>query len=215
MKKSIRRQSPAMVVSIVALIVALTGTAVGAAFITKKQAKNIARTQAGNEIAKQAPGLAVASANTANSANHADSANSANTAATASSANVVGGMRLAKFEYRGDSTTGSQTILNDFGGLTLMGGCGGNDIDFNARNDSGEPAELVWNKVANGLAVDGGTLSPFGTGIVAVPGVGIDDGVTGQMTFKTTSAKIVTVDFSLDENVAAPRCSITGTAIAG
>jgi hypothetical protein len=39
--------------------VALTGTAVGAAFITKKKAKNIAN----NQITKRAPGLTVASAN--------------------------------------------------------------------------------------------------------------------------------------------------------
>jgi len=47
-----------MVVAIVALIVALTGTAVGAAFITKKKAKKIAN----NQITKRAPGLSVKTA---------------------------------------------------------------------------------------------------------------------------------------------------------
>jgi hypothetical protein len=73
MKRIFRKHpSPAMVVAIVALIVALTGTAVGAVFITKKQAKKIAKNQANNEISKRAPGLAVASANTANNADRLD-----------------------------------------------------------------------------------------------------------------------------------------------
>jgi hypothetical protein len=56
------RPSPAMVVATVALIVALSGTAVGAAFITKKKAKKVANAA----ITKRAPGLSVANAKTAN-----------------------------------------------------------------------------------------------------------------------------------------------------
>jgi hypothetical protein len=64
MKRVIRRPSPAMVVAIVALISALGGTAIGAAFVTKKKAKKIAA----NQVNKLAPGLSVASAKTAETA---------------------------------------------------------------------------------------------------------------------------------------------------
>jgi hypothetical protein len=57
-----------MIVAVVALIAALGGTAVGASFITKKKAKNVAN----NQITKRAPGLSVASANTATTATTAD-----------------------------------------------------------------------------------------------------------------------------------------------
>jgi archaellin len=61
MRRMIRRPSPAMIVAVVALIAALGGTAIGASFITKKKAKNVAN----NQITKRAPGLSVASAKTA------------------------------------------------------------------------------------------------------------------------------------------------------
>jgi hypothetical protein len=68
MRRVFRRPSPAMVVAIVALISALGGTAVGAAFVTKKQAKKIAK----NQVNKLAPKLSVASAKSADNANNLD-----------------------------------------------------------------------------------------------------------------------------------------------
>ena len=65
MKRVFRRPSPAMVIAIVALVAALGGTAIGAAFVTKKQAKKIAK----NQVNKLAPGLSVNHAKTADNAN--------------------------------------------------------------------------------------------------------------------------------------------------
>jgi hypothetical protein len=77
-----RRPSPAMIVSIIALVFALAGTGVASvATISalskkdKKKVKNIAKNQADNQITARAPGLSVASANNANSANSANAAN--------------------------------------------------------------------------------------------------------------------------------------------
>ncbi len=67
MKKVFGRPSPAMIVAIVALIVALGGTAIAGGFITKKKAKKIAR----NQVNKLAPGLSVSHAKTADSATSA------------------------------------------------------------------------------------------------------------------------------------------------
>jgi hypothetical protein len=55
MRRRFRRPSPAMVVAVVALIAALGGSAVGASFITKKKAKNVAN----NAITQRAPTLKV------------------------------------------------------------------------------------------------------------------------------------------------------------
>ena len=67
--------SPSMVVAVAALVVALGGTAVGSvatiSALSKKEKKQT-RNIAGQEIAKKAPGLAVASANSANTAASAD-----------------------------------------------------------------------------------------------------------------------------------------------
>jgi hypothetical protein len=60
-----------MVVAIVALIVALGGTAVAGGFITKKKAKKVAA----NQVNKLAPGLSVASAKNADNATNASDSN--------------------------------------------------------------------------------------------------------------------------------------------
>jgi predicted nucleic acid binding AN1-type Zn finger protein len=73
-----------MVVAIVALIVALGGTAVGAAFVTKKQTKKIAA----NQVNKLAPGLSVASAKNADAAS------------TASNAQQLGGVGPSGYQSR-------------------------------------------------------------------------------------------------------------------
>ena len=58
MKRVFRRPSPAMLVAIAALIVALGGTAVAGGVLNKKKVKNISN----NQITQRAPGLSVASA---------------------------------------------------------------------------------------------------------------------------------------------------------
>jgi hypothetical protein len=79
MKKVFRRPSPAMVVSIIALVFAVVGTGVASVATVsvlnkqeKKQTKKISKNQANNEITKRAPGLSVASAVNANNAANSD-----------------------------------------------------------------------------------------------------------------------------------------------
>jgi hypothetical protein len=75
--------SPAMIVAVTALVVALGGTAVGSvatiSALSKKEKKQT-RNIAGQEIDKKAPSLAVASANSANTAASANTATSADVA---------------------------------------------------------------------------------------------------------------------------------------
>ena len=62
MKRVFRRPSPAMLVAIAALIVALGGTAVAGGVLNKKKVKKISKNVADSQITARAPGLAVASA---------------------------------------------------------------------------------------------------------------------------------------------------------
>jgi hypothetical protein len=80
MKGFVRRPSPAMLVAIAALIVALGGTAVAGGVLNKKKVNTI--------ITNRAPGLSVSHAKSADSAG---TAATAATAATASTATNVGG----------------------------------------------------------------------------------------------------------------------------
>jgi hypothetical protein len=99
MKRVIRRPSPAMIVAIVALIAALSGTAIGAAFVTKKQTKKIAA----NQVNKLAPGLSVASAKKADDADKLGGASAAAFQTGAAS------------DQRSDTnalTTGNETVLS-------------------------------------------------------------------------------------------------------
>jgi hypothetical protein len=106
-----------MVVAIVALVAALGGTAIGAAFVSKKQAKKIAA----NQVNKLAPGLSVKhadSAGSADSAKHADSATNADTAKR--STNVMAA-----------SVSSSGTLLHATdAGTTSSGSAGNYDVTF-------------------------------------------------------------------------------------
>lgn len=96
-----RRPSPAMIVAMTALIVALAGTAMAAPTAIKsilnkkekKQTKNIAK----NQINALAPGLSVKHADTAGSADtakHADSATNADNAKRADNADALSGTTI-------------------------------------------------------------------------------------------------------------------------
>ena len=87
----LKRPSPALVISILALVAALVVPAYAA--LNKKDKKTV-KNLANTEITKRAPGLAVASANKANSADTAASANTAASAGTA--ANGIDGVAAAE-----------------------------------------------------------------------------------------------------------------------
>src|SRR5690242_12599056 len=80
-----RRRSPALVVAIVALIVALTGTAFAAGALTAKQKRQVGKI-AGKVFNKRIGGASVAHAISADSATTAKSAGSATTAKSATEA---------------------------------------------------------------------------------------------------------------------------------
>jgi hypothetical protein len=75
------RPSPALIVAVLALVVALAGTAMAAPDlatkkVTKSKVKKISKKQANKQIKKKAPGLSVAHADTADQADNATNAES-------------------------------------------------------------------------------------------------------------------------------------------
>lgn len=143
-----RRPSPALAISIVALVVASSGTAFASGSIAtiakalglshkqKSQVKSIANQQ----IAAKASGLSVSHASTADTATTATSATTATTATTATNAtnatnaNTVGGDAPSAFLSAGripddgsvytlPDTTSTPTTLFTAGSLTVQGTC--------------------------------------------------------------------------------------------
>jgi hypothetical protein len=105
MKRVFRCPSPAMVVAIVALIVALGGSALAGGVLTKKKVKNIAN----NAITQRAPGLSVANAKGADSAKSADSATTAGRATNLLGAKVDSDGSLLSAQQAGTTSDRSGT----------------------------------------------------------------------------------------------------------
>jgi hypothetical protein len=97
--------SPATVIAMVALIVALGGTAVAGGALNKKKVNNI--------ITNRASGLSVAKAQSADSAKHADSANNADQARASNvfGAETTGGSGIEKATLPGTTATKSSNTF--------------------------------------------------------------------------------------------------------
>src|SRR5262245_28910358 len=134
MTRSRLRPSPALLLAICALIVALGGTALAGGVLNKKKVNKI--------ITKRAPGLSVSHASTA------DSANTAQSAANADSAASVGGVSIQPVLLAAPDPS-FVTIL-DVGGSTVALNC---NISLGlelARGVSSPPLTGQW--IRDGLS---------------------------------------------------------------
>ena len=165
-----RRPSPAMIVALAALVVALAGTAMAAPTAIKsilnkkekKQVKNIAK----NQINALAPGLSVKHANTAGSADsakHADSATNADNADALSGTTIVG---TADIEGPGLLTNNTCVAKS----ATVTGAKSGDHVVLTAPNGwpTYEKVTLVAHASADTVTYDicnlTGSMQNFGTG---------------------------------------------------
>ncbi len=127
-----RRPSPAMIVAVTALVVALAGTAVAATKLTKREKRQV-RAIATRATQQLAPGLSVARAQSAGNADQAQSAQSAQSAqnaqnavnaqqaqnaATAGDANTLGGQAPSAFLPSGAVIRIPPTELSDSQSVT-------------------------------------------------------------------------------------------------
>ena len=132
----LKRPSPALVISILALVAALVVPAYAA--LNKKDKKTV-KNLANTEITKRAPGLAVASANTANSA---DTATSANTAANGIDG-VAGGTTV---------NTGNDVLLFSLAEGSISVFCDDGGANFKYTNNSGATAQVFDDGTSSALA---------------------------------------------------------------
>jgi hypothetical protein len=150
--------SPAMVVAVIAVVLALGGTAVAAlSGKDKKKVRNIAD----QEITKKAPGLAVASAGTA--ANASNAADAAKLGGVAPSGYQQGaGHTLFGAKSASAPSTGN-ALLNIPGIANITMDCAANGVDSTVHitNTSGVNLGDVGQNQANA----GATLNPFGPGL--------------------------------------------------
>ena len=171
-----RRPSPAMIVALAALVVALAGTAMAAPTAIKsilnkkekKQAKNIAK----NQINALAPGLSVKHANTAGSADsakHADSATNADSAKRADNADSLSGTTIVgAADIEGPGFLTNNTCVEK--SATVTGAKSGDHIVLTPPSGwpTYEKVTLVAHATADTVAYDicnlTGAMQNFGTG---------------------------------------------------
>jgi hypothetical protein len=192
-----RRPSAAMIVAIIAVILAVGGTATAA--LNKKDKKKV-RNIADQEISKQAPGLSVA--NAANAAN----------AAKASNSDALGGVGPAGYtqggghSYFGTKSAGTSTnnnaLLNIPGFANLTFNCAANGVDSTVHitNTSG----VSLGDVGQNQTISQANLEPFGPAISPGGTVNIvhTNGGTGAVANTTlqlwnaSASKTATVEIS-------------------
>jgi hypothetical protein len=153
--------SPAMVVAVIAVVLALGGTAVAAlSGKDKKKVRNIAD----QEITKKAPGLAVASAGTAaNASNASNAADAAKLGGVAPSGYQQGGGHTYFGAKSAAAPSTGNALLSIPGIANITVDCAANGVDSTVHitNTSG----VNLGDVGQNQASAGATLNPFGPGI--------------------------------------------------
>jgi hypothetical protein len=214
------RPSPAMAVAFVALLAALSGTAIAlpgtntvdsgdiqnGAVKTKDIKNNDVRsgdvrngTLTGGDVRNDS--LTGGDINDGTlgqvpSANTANSANSANTANTANSANTIGGLVVRRV-HTTVATDGATAVAFDVAGLKLTVACPGGLLDLAATTAVND---AVFASHANdGGSVDGIRDSDFDIGVTIDP---IDTLFRGQVTinYARITGEVVAANLSVDDS---------------
>lgn len=228
MRKRIQRPSPALVISLIALFVAMGGVGYAAVKIDGKNLKN--KSVAGKKLKNKTVTAGKVKDNTLGgaqiaesklgkvpSAAKADSATSATTAGSATTANNVGGVTLRKFSFNAPANTAEQTVLN-VGGLIIRASCSGAS-DLAAEIDTTVPNALEihqgFNVGASELVNDNGH-SGFDPGDNYDFLEENDNYVNGIVTYSRPDGGQVTVTYQAKETATGfNACILAGTAIAG
>jgi hypothetical protein len=201
-KKFKHMPSPAMVIAVIAVVLALGGTAVAAlSGKDKKKVRNIAD----QEITKKAPGLAVASAATAanasNASNAANAADAAKLGGVAPSGYQQGGGHTYFGTKSGANPSTGNALLNIPGIASITMDCAANGVDSTVHitNTSGVSLGDVGQNQATSAS-----LNPFGPSIAN--GVTVDivhtnstgNGVadTVLMLWNAASGKVASIHIS-------------------
>jgi hypothetical protein len=213
----IKRTSPALVISILALIAALVVPAlaqVATTALTKKEkrvVRKIATFQANKRITARAPGLSVGQANSANTANSANSADQANNATTAN------GVRPVKVSFAAASGGGPTVFLNQ-AGLTLQGQCFNNNATVAVNTLSLPNGTLHFTQVDEVGGVQSiafpDTSSFFGIGFFTDASAPFRH-LKLTLHYRAANGTTVTGDLQLARGAGAAQCVISGMLFVG
>jgi hypothetical protein len=233
------RPSPALVISILALIVALGGTSYAAITLSKNsvgpsQLRNGAVTTSkiksgavtaskvkshsltGKQINVSSLGTVpnASHASTADLATNATNATNADTAASAANATTVGGETVQKFFFQGPVNTAASVILH-LDGLSLSAGCDGSTNPIFVANSDTNATQLKVEGNASGTAFSNSWSTSGGPtrNLDLVLGHGLGAG-TG--TYSTSDGHVVSFDYSFDNPSTygnLTECTVVGQAI--
>lgn len=243
MRKVVKgRISPALVISVVALVLAAGGTSLASApvgfmartfgfnKVERKQAKVLIE----SEIKSKAPKLSVlfaktavnamsatsaATALTANSAGSAKSAGIATTANNANNSNTVGGKQIKQFFMKGVANTAPATILG-VDGIVIKAGCDASAHPIATIEDISASRAEVHGLTSNQGAPTTEVKAIADSSLGASP-VDIVNGFTagsGQLTVARADGVVVSILFSMDYPSTfgvEQVCTVNGSAIAG
>ena len=228
MLERIRRlPSPALVISAIALVVAIGGGTYAIAALNGAKVKKISRRQADREIKRKAHGLSVAHATTAANAIHATTADSATSAVSATNATTVGGMTVQKFSSKPPPNT-SLTHVATAGTLDLTVGCDSSPLGnplFTIAPASGAAPQGV-----RGSFDDGSTKSnTIAAGTLAPPDEltvlnGTQTSASGDINAATAGGQVTTIHWAARSallgtpgggNPDPGKCFFYGTAVSG
>jgi len=198
MKRRFRAPSPAFVIALVALFVALGGTTYAATSLPKnsvgsKQLKKNAVTS--SKIKNHAVGAAKINTNglTVPSATHAASADSATNATT------VGGQTVKLVQWKAPPSTTTQTIFSAEG-LTITGSCdASSNITIDATGTTAQNAELRIQGNVSGTAfyVNNHAFSNASTNSLVNTDGALHEG-SGQLVYATVDGHVVTLSYGFD-----------------
>lgn len=225
MLKKVGRPSPALMISLLALFVALGGTGYAAIIVTGKNVKNSSLTGkdvknsslTGKDVKNSSLTGSDVTESKLGKVPSATTADSATTAGSAGSADTVGGLTLRKVAFRVAGGTANTTIFSG-AGLTITASCLANNVALNATTsvqDSSIYTNVVDTDADNVAAANDLESGTFDTGSLFNL-LDTNDGNPGLITFNYEGAdgRTVTGNLSADEG-GSPQCHVVGTVIAG
>lgn len=197
------KPSPALIVAVVALSMAVVGTAVaGTGGLTHKITKSKVKSIAKKQIKKAAPGLSVAKAETATNADNAT--NAANAA-------EVGGNKIVQIDFR--PAGAAQATILDLNGLQMKSNCNGTNDTITAETTVAS-SEIYFNTVRAGLSETSGDDSDFNPGdsLNLHPGQTSRE-LVGQIRYVSGAGNSVVVQWGSGSDIPGATCLTFGYAI--
>ncbi len=224
-----RKPSASLVVAIVALIVALGGTAIAASKLVSGDKLIKKHSLSGNRLKNHTltgTQIKVSSLPKVPSAAHADSAGVASSAGTATNSGSVDGMQLTSFTYAANDGSTNSIVLNGFDGLTLVASCtSGPTGGLTVKAETTQPATISWSGISDGGGSTGhngndsfSSIVPGNDYVMMAPGATVQTGTgpgfaVGQIVYSVPGGGArVSVDWSYSSNVGHD-CYFTGTAV--